>query len=242
MDDQQLELGIRPLSARSVVLSLLLGAHPPELAVSDLVRSVEPFGVSDATLRVALTRMVAAGDLERADSTYRLSDRLRQRQLHQDEAIRPQTVPWSGDWELAIITATGRSAAERSELRSMLTSLRLAELREGVWLRPANLARAWPQQVVAVAQRLTARPEKSDADLVNTLWELDSWAHTGRKLLQAFVTTDAPDRRFVIAAATVRHLLTDPALPKPLLPVGWPADRLRDVYDGYRAELTALAR
>ncbi|MYR63731.1 PaaX domain-containing protein, C- domain protein, partial [Streptomyces sp. SID625] len=65
-------LDLRPLSARSVVLSLLLGTHPPELPVKDLVRAVEPFGVGGSTLRAALSRMVAAGDLRRADGVHRL--------------------------------------------------------------------------------------------------------------------------------------------------------------------------
>ncbi|MDF3149394.1 PaaX domain-containing protein, C- domain protein, partial [Streptomyces sp. T21Q-yed] len=138
------EVELRPLSARSVVLSLLLGLHPPELPVKDLVGSVEPFGIAGSTLRAALSRMVAAGDLRRADAVYGLSDRLLERQRRQDDAVHPETVPWGGDWEMVVVTATGRGPAERAELRSELTWLRLAELREGVWLRPANLLRPLP--------------------------------------------------------------------------------------------------
>src|SRR5688572_26898804 len=96
------ELTLRPLSARSVVLSLLLGSHPPELPVKDLVRGVEPFGVGGSTVRAALSRMVAAGDLHRSDTVYRLSDRLLDRQRRQDESVRPRTRAWDGEWEMVV--------------------------------------------------------------------------------------------------------------------------------------------
>lgn len=124
------EVDLRPLSARSVVLSLLLGTHPPELPVRDLLCAVEPLGVAGSTLRAALSRMVAAGDLRSTDAVYRLSDRLLERQRRQDAAVHPETRPWDGDWEMTVVTATGRGPAERAELRGELTALRLAELRE----------------------------------------------------------------------------------------------------------------
>ncbi|MFG3436534.1 PaaX family transcriptional regulator C-terminal domain-containing protein [Nonomuraea sp. NPDC047897] len=234
--------GLRPLSARSVVLSLLLGSHPPELPVHALVRIVEPFGVSGATLRVALTRMVTAGDLRRTGSTYRLSDRLLLRQQRQDAAIAPAVRAWGGDWELAVVTATGRGAAERAQLRADLAALRLAELREGVWTRPANLARPWPGRPADRVQHWTGRPGPPPAELAATLWDLEGWAGDGRALLAAYEEVTAPADRFAIVAAIVRHLLTDPVLPEPLLPAGWPAAALRDAHAAYRAELTTLAR
>jgi phenylacetic acid degradation operon negative regulatory protein len=114
---------IRPLSARSVVLSLLLGAHPPELAVRDLVTVGEHFGIAEPTLRVALTRMVAAGDLDRTDATYRLSARMLERQRRQDVALEPDRVEWAGDWELVVVTSAGRSAGDRAELRASMVGL-----------------------------------------------------------------------------------------------------------------------
>ncbi|WP_425336442.1 PaaX domain-containing protein, C- domain protein [Streptomyces afghaniensis] len=159
-------LDLRPLSARSVVLSLLLGTHPPELPVRELVRLVEGFDVGGSTLRAALSRMVSAGDLRRTDTGYRLSDRLLERQRRQDDAVHPRTRAWDGDWEMVVITATGRGPAERADLRARLTALRLAELREGVWLRPANLARArprrpwtgWPQRYTGPPRPAGPRP------------------------------------------------------------------------------------
>ncbi|MEU7056095.1 PaaX family transcriptional regulator C-terminal domain-containing protein [Streptomyces sp. NPDC046197] len=229
---------LRPLSARSVVLSLLLGAHPPELPVKDLVSAVQPFGVAGSTLRAALSRMVAAGDLRRSDTVYRLSDRLLERQRRQDAAVHPETRPWDGAWEMAVVTATGRGPAERAELRARLAGLRLAELREGVWLRPANLRRNRPDDLGEVARWLTARPEQPDRDLAASLWPLDQWAATARTLLAHVARTDRPADRFTALAAVVRHLLADPVLPGELLPAAWPGPSLRAAYTDYQRELT----
>ncbi|MGW3204768.1 PaaX family transcriptional regulator C-terminal domain-containing protein [Streptomyces sp. NPDC001135] len=233
------EAGLRPLSARSVVLSLLLGAHPAELPVKDLVRLVEPFGVGGSTLRAALSRMVTAGDLRRTDAVYRLSDRLLARQQRQDEALRPAARAWDGDWEMVVITATGRGPAERAELRTRLAALRLAELREGVWLRPANLHRGLPDLLHSVARTYTARPDEPHQDLVARLWPLDGWADTARTLLAHTAAARSPADRLTAYAAAVRHLLTDPVLPPALLPADWPGEALRNAYAGYQRELAA---
>ncbi|MGW0767671.1 PaaX family transcriptional regulator C-terminal domain-containing protein [Streptomyces sp. NPDC002676] len=233
------EAGLRPLSARSVVLSLLLGAHPPELPVKDLVRLVEPFGVGGSTLRAALSRMVAAGDLRRTDAVYGLSDRLLARQRRQDDAVRPRTRAWDGDWEMLVITATGRGPAERAELRARLAALRLAELREGVWLRPANLGRPLPGELRRVAKTYTARPDEPPQDLVARLWPLDDWAATARTLLARAAGARHPADRLTAFAAAVRHLLTDPVLPPELLPPEWPGEALRTAYGAYQRELAA---
>ena len=42
---------------------------------------------------------------------------------------------------MAVVTTPARPQAERVALRKAMIDLRLAELREGVWLRPDNLVR-----------------------------------------------------------------------------------------------------
>ncbi|ULR48644.1 PaaX family transcriptional regulator C-terminal domain-containing protein [Streptomyces deccanensis] len=238
------ELELRPLSARSVVLSLLMGMHPPELPVRDLVRHVEAFGVAGSTLRAALSRMVSAGDLRRADAVYRLSDRLLDRRRRQDESVHPETRPWDGDWEMVIVTATGRRPAERADLRARLTALRLAELREGVWLRPANLRRPQPPDLGPTVRHFAGRPDQPAGELAASLWPLDAWAATAEALLGHIERTREPADRFTALAAAVRHLLADPVLPDDLLPADWPGPALRAAYTTYRQELveTVLGR
>ena len=225
------------MTARSVVLSVLLGAHPAWASASELIRLTADFGIKEATLRVALTRMVSAGDLIRSADGYRLSDRLLARQRRQDEAMRPRVKAWRGDWVVLIVTSVGTDARSRAALRTTMHHKRFGELREGVWIRPDNLDLELDHEVTGRVRVLKARDDEP-AELAGQLWDLCGWADTGRRLLDEMVTaTDVPGR-FVVAAAMVRHLLTDPMLPAELLPVDWPGAALRASYHDFAKELS----
>ena len=217
------------MTARSVVLSVLLGAHPAWATTAELLRLTADFDIRESTLRVALTRMVAAGDLVRSQDGYRLSDRLLARQRRQDDALDPPTRDWDGSWVVVVVTTVGADARTRSALRTTLSHNRFGELREGIWLRPDNLAVAMPEQAGDMVRMLTAR-DHDDAGLANRLWDLIGWATTGHRLLAEMNAADDIPDRFVVAAGMVRHLLTDPVLPAELLPPEWPGQQLRDRY------------
>jgi len=229
---------LRRMTARSVVLSVLLGAHPAWATASELVRLTEDFDIKEPTLRVALTRMVGAGDLVRSEDGYRLSDRLLARQRRQDDAINPQLRAWDGTWTTLVITSVGIDARTRAALRITLQQNRFGELREGVWLRPDNLKLVLPCDVLSRVRVLRGYDDDA-AELAAQLWDLSGWAATGRQLLDDMnAAADVPGR-FVAAAGMVRHLLTDPVLPGELLPPAWPAKALRESYFRFADELAA---
>ncbi|MGN6250763.1 MAG: PaaX family transcriptional regulator C-terminal domain-containing protein [Marmoricola sp.] len=232
--------GLKPLPARSVVLSLLLGAHPDLLSPAQLVAAGEHFGIPAATTRVALSRAVAAGDLRREDGDYVLERRLVARQRRQDEAVADAEKDWDGTWEMAVVVVSGRSAGERAALRQQLLDARLAELREGVWTRPANLRREPPYAVDPVLSCFSARPVADPAMLAAWLWDLGKWADKGRALLDQLGRTTEPALRLAVAAHLVRHLTEDPLLPNAVLPEAWPGAGLRTAYGDYQHELSRL--
>ena len=274
-------LDLRPLTARSVILSVLLGAHPPILPVRSIVRTTELFGISEGTTRVALSRLAADQDVVAEDGQYHLSDRLLARQRRLDEGRVPVTRPWRGGWEMAVVAAAVRGAAGRAAVGTELAALRLGELRSGVWARPANLRRPWPDSLRDLVWRFEVRPlgpsfdgshPESDSPgrrtsgprtsgrrtserpsvqpwqpaeasaLTAGLWDLKGWAGQAEALLSAFSTDQTPAHRFVMAAAMVRHLQTDPLLPASLLPDQWPGPRLRQAYAGYEREMVEMLR
>ncbi|MGA9492901.1 MAG: PaaX family transcriptional regulator C-terminal domain-containing protein [Mycobacterium sp.] len=224
------------MPARSVVLSVLLGAHPAWASAAELIRLTSDFGIREATLRVALTRMVSAGDLVRSADGYRLSDRLLARQRRQDDAMWPKLRPWHGLWTTVIVTSVGTDARTRATLRNALQHGRFGELREGVWMRPDNLGLDVDAEI-RDRVRIVAARDDAPVELAGQLWDLPSWARTGQRLIADMSgATDVP-ARFVVAAAIVRHLLTDPVLPEELLPLDWPGARLRNAYNDFAAEL-----
>jgi phenylacetic acid degradation operon negative regulatory protein len=226
------------MTARSVVLSVLLGAHPAWATASELIRLTADFDIKEATLRVALTRMVGAGDLVRSEDGYRLSDRLLARQRRQDDAINPQLRSWDGTWTTLVITSVGIDARIRVALRATLQQNRFAELREGVWLRPDNVKITLPDEVLSRVRVLHSYDD-SPADLAALLWDLPAWASGGGQLLDDMAAAADVPGRFVAAAGMVRHLLTDPVLPDELLPDGWPGAALRKSYAHFAAQLVA---
>jgi phenylacetic acid degradation operon negative regulatory protein len=245
----------RALSARSVVASTLLGASPPQLPVRTIVRCGELFGIPPGTVRTAVSRMLADGDLEvdrGADGdqpVYRIGGPLLARHVRQAESRSPETRRWDGTWTQAVVQAVGaRPAAERNALRAAARTLRLAELREGVWLRPDNLDHARHDAAVAAVTTqcawFTVTPDGPPADLAAALWDLDGWARQAHRLTAALeghgtaLASGDPDALasgFLLSAAVLRHLLADPLLPTGLLPDGWPGDDLRTTYDRYDA-------
>ncbi|HVA73913.1 MAG TPA: PaaX family transcriptional regulator C-terminal domain-containing protein [Acidimicrobiales bacterium] len=238
-------LGLRPLTARSVILSVLLGTHPPDLPVRTLVRTAELFGITEGTTRVALSRLCADGDVVAEDRGYRLTARLLARQRRQDEGHHPETHEWDGLWEIAIAAPSLRSAAERMALGNELGALRLAELRQGVWMRPANLEREWPQELDGRAMRFTGSAmfaEPSAAELAVSLWDLEGWSRRANELLSALRGSSDRAHRFMVATAMVRHFADDPVLPEELLPNDWPGEDLRRAYADYEVELSEMLR
>ncbi len=226
------------MTARSVVLSVLLGAHPAWATSAELLHLTADFGIREQTLRVALTRMVAAGDLVRSDDGYRLSDRLTDRQRRQDDALNPRTRHWDGSWITLAIIAVGMDARARAAMRNTLQIKRFGELREGVWLRPDNLDDELPAEVIDRVRVLHAHDD-DPGELAQRLWGLGGWSRTGQGLLVGMAAARDIPQRFVAAAAMVRHLLTDPVLPDELLPPDWPGAELRKVYADFAAELGA---
>ena len=229
---------LKRMTARSVVLSVLLGAHPAWATAGELLRLTADFGIKESTFRVALTRMVATGDLVRSADGYRLSERLLSRQRRQDDALEPRPHSWDGSWTTVVVTSVGADARSRASLRMTLQHSRFGELREGVWMRPSNLDLELPDDVRTRVRVLSARDD-DPVELANRLWDLTAWAATGRQRLDDIATASDVPRRFVAAAGTVRHLLTDPVLPDELLPRRWPGAELRRAYQDFAAELAA---
>lgn len=234
-------VGVRKLTARSVILSALLGFHSGAAQVRGVLALATELGLQESAVRVALTRMVAAGDLERDEGMYRLSPRLIERQRRQDRALHPAADRWDGTWHMAVVTTGAAGSSDRAAVRDGLRSSRFGELREGVWARPSNVDVDLGVEVRARLTLFSAVPQGSQADLVARLFTLDSWSAKAEGLLVAMDKATSISQRFEIAAAMVRHTLDDPLLPVQLLPDNWPGPRLRAGYESFRKELTDLA-
>jgi phenylacetic acid degradation operon negative regulatory protein len=244
--------GNSSLTARSVLASALLGEDPPELPVAHLVHLAGLFGISGNRARVALSRMVAAGEATTDGAGhYRLAGHLLDRRARQTTSLRGETRPWGGGWRLVVVTASGRSAEDRVVLRRRLALARLAERREGVWLRPDNIDLVPDPSGDPQLTLFTAAPAGDPTALAALLWDLRAWADRARDLAAALDGMEptgpahlAPG--FELSAAVLRHLQADPLLPPELVPGDWPGPELRARYrqwdSRYRSVLATWGR
>jgi phenylacetic acid degradation operon negative regulatory protein len=235
----------RPLSARSLIASLLLRTSPPRMAGRRLVQWCGLFGIPEGTTRVALSRMVDRDELRADAGVYELVGRVSRRRSAQDFSLQPSFSDWNGAWRIAVVDGgAARLATQRAALRDAMRRLRYGELREGVWNRPDNLPRASaPNDAWSVADEQcmwwTATPEEDAVALAARLFGTAEWARSGRAFVERLTSvtrrlTHNDDRTladaFVVGARAVAHLRADPLLPRELCPDGWPGEALRGAY------------
>lgn len=252
----------RPLSARSVLASTLLGTVPPRMPADRLVRVGALFGLAEGTVRTALSRMVSAGELRRDErGRYELTGDLLRRQRRQLESRSGAVVPpggrpgdWSGRWVQAVVVEGARGAPERAALRRAMARLRLGELRDGVWLRPDNLDPARDpdeRRVVDRQCRWFGVEPGHDDELAATLWDLDGWSAGAVELRRAMAgmtgrledgDVAALADGFVLSARVLRHFVADPLLPPELLGRRWAGGPLRADYDRFDAAFRSTLR
>jgi phenylacetic acid degradation operon negative regulatory protein len=238
---------VRPFSARSLTLSVLLGLPAGRLPTPALVRLAELFGIAPGTQRTALSRMVGAGELVADGAGYALGGRLLDRKWAQDVGREPPPGAWDGTWWIVTAVTSARTLAARRELRTAMVNARLGELRADTWMRPANTKRpAPPGDTVVIGGRIDG---PTDAELVDRLWDLDAVRVRGAELVRrlasgrtALVGPGALPTATLLAADVVRYLREEPYLPPALTPDDWPVDRLRRAYQQYDRDLGQLLR
>ena len=232
-----------------MLASALLGMDPPELPVAQLVRLTGLFGINENRARVALSRMVAAGEAT-TDGVRALPPGRAPRGAPVAPVGQPlgrDRRPTTGWWWLAVVTTTGSTAEVRGARRRALAYARLAELREGVWMRPGNVAVELPDSLDADVELMTARPEDPRGAGRAGCGTCAAWSDRAAELLRGLgaLEPDGPEALapgFELSAAVLRHLQADPLLPAELLPRDWPGGLLRATYDEWDARYRATLR
>ena len=237
------------LNARSLALSALLGTHPPALPTRAFVALAELFDIAGGTMRTALSRLAASGEVDTDGGWYRLAGRLLDRQQAQDIGRRPPAAVWDGRWHTVIAAADQRDLAERRRFRAVLTDHRFGELRPDTWLRPANLpAPALGADAFVVTGTLDRADESS---LAARIWDLPRISATAVDLIERIgaLRSDLDTGEhssipatFTLAAAVLRFLRGEPLLPPQLAGPAWPVDDLRARYGELERDLQATLR
>ena len=229
-------------TAKRIVLELLTAADAHQGSIANLVAAAGVFGIDEGNVRVAVTRLVAAGTLEPAGrGEYRLgaATRALTAQVTSWRDLERQVRRWDGGWACAQLGDLGRT--DRSALRRRERALRLhgfRELARGLAVRPDNLAggvdalRSQLLELGLEPRALVFRASELDADAerrARALWDRDRLTASYRSTtarIERFVATipelsarAAAREAFLFGSDVLRMIMFDPRLPEPLVDV-----------------------
>jgi phenylacetic acid degradation operon negative regulatory protein len=230
------------LTAKNLILGLLLASDARALSASGIIAACELFGITDNSGRVALTRLAADGKIESAGrGAYRLGRAARRvsdevAAWRQSEA---RLVPWRGDFLVAFTANLGRR--DRAQLRHReraLEMLGFRELERGLHVRPNNIG----PDLCAVRSRLVglglevecpvfsaASFDAADRRRIDALWDgaalgslyvdetarLEAWMHRHGRLDPDVAARES----YLLGREAIRSVVFDPWLPAPLVDV-----------------------
>jgi len=229
-------------TAKSLLLDLLSTLRKGSMPVRALLEAGSLFGITENSLRVALTRGLVEGLLERDErGAYRLGERARAvaERVVSWRRLEERVRPWSGAWLMVLAPArTGSRPAQRRHVRA-LRLFGFRELARGVALRPDNLT-GGVDAARAELTRLELAPGSIVGELrgldpltdarARALWDADGLVDGYRRMCREL---DASARRiatlsetaalvesFRTGGAVLRRLTLDPLLPEPIVPAG----------------------
>lgn len=235
-----------PIAPRTVVEAFLPASG--EVPLADIYDTANLAGIDDQPLRLAIRRLIAAGDVAqhgrgRAGTlTLTAAGRHRlQRDRHSLALAFAQDAgdsPWDGRWRLIAVSVPERDRAVRDMLRRELSELGAVAISTALYVSPHNLLGAL--SVDAHAYRSTATSD--DLDVHGTTAPLAIaealWPHT--PIVNAYTVIDealreeAADnstpgvvRQLQLADALERAMRDDPLLPLELRGDPWAPTEIR---------------
>jgi len=230
------------ISAKSFVLDLLLTLRDGSMPVRGLVDAARMLDIAENSTRVALARLLAAGQIERDErGQYRLgaqSQAVRGR-VESWRTLERRTVTWDGSWVGVIANQTPRPTRRARQLHERaLRFLGLRALDAGLAIRPNNLRGGVDQVRIdlghlglsdsALVCEIRAFDDARTAR-AHTLWDGAELARGYRESLRTITQSaarlprlpvvDAMRESFTLGGRVIRQLVLDPLLPEPLAPV-----------------------
>lgn len=151
-----------PLSARETILQLLDARPGEERTVADIARAAAALDIAAPTVRMALSRLAAEGDIiAPRRGVYATGSRRSAAQALWREwrTAESRLTAWNGGWR--IILAPGAKRAASKAHRNHIRALRLfgfAEAEPGLWARADNLTDA-PDDMLSMMRGAGLQPE-----------------------------------------------------------------------------------
>jgi phenylacetic acid degradation operon negative regulatory protein len=225
---------------KSVVLDLLSNLRGHAAPVRFLVAAAEIFNIDSNATRVAITRLLACGLIERDDrGAYRTGAAAAavQTRLLSWRNIGDRLRPWSNEWIGAAPTACCCSKERRASSMHALEFVGMRELAPGFWIRPDNLeggvaaVRSMLQALGLPAGSPVFSIREFDAEgevMARALWNGEAIREDYRRIaagldasaanLSRLSEREAMAETFLLGGEAIRRIVLDPLLPDPIIP------------------------
>ncbi len=231
------------------------------LWIGSLVRLMAPFGLSEAAVRQAVSRMSRQGWLVAhkvgSRAYYAVTERGRRRIEELSPRIYGPVVEWDGRWRMLTYSVAEGEREKRDRLRKELAVLGWAPLSASTWLSPRD-ALAEVRETARAAGGLEnidlfvgeyAGPD-SDRELLEKCWDLESIATSYREFIHTYeprLVREHERNALSGEGAFVERLwlvhdyrkftYVDPGLPSTLLPAHWPGTTAAALFREYYAAI-----
>lgn len=206
-----------------------------EASLADVYDAANLAGLDDQPVRLAIRRLIAAGDALQGGrgraGVLRLSDAGRQR-LHRDRqslalafAQDAGEVRWDGRWRLIAVSAPEADRRVRDGLRRELGELGAVAISTGLYVSPHDLREALPASATpfistATAGDLVLRGISDPHLIAETLWPAAPIATAYRTIEDALRDDDErPARPSVVRLLLLAEALERAMRPDPLIPL-----------------------
>lgn len=227
------------------------------LALASLVELMGAFGVSEAAVRQAVSRLARQGWLaaERRGNRafYSVTERGRRRIEELNPRIYGPIIEWDGRWRMLTYTVEEARRERRDRLRKELAVLGWAPLSASVWISPGDSLDA-ARSAAEAARASDAvhlflgeyRGPLGDRELVARCWDLEEIARAYREFVDRYAPHLERERdagglsdeeafveRLWLVHDYRRFAYVDPGLPSELVPAHWPGTSAAAIFREY---------
>jgi len=241
-----------------------------EIGIGSLIALLSNFGLSENSIRSAVSRMCRAGILKvrrnKSRSYYSLSaEGLALMSKGERRIFERKHAKWDGLWNLVVYYIPEENREARDRLRRELAWMGFGPLTTATWVSPHNLT----GEVTELADKLKIRPyiqvfqttmknSNDPAGIVSRCWDLqkihkryNAFIKEYRKKMQDHLeriekgeiieSSEYFVQRFKLIDDYRRLPYLDPDLPEELLPKNWLRSEAMDLFDRYHEILTEKA-
>lgn len=257
-DLAQLAISVpQSVSSQNILVTLVADfdfAHAGAVPSAAIVDVLGDFGITSAGARIALSRVARSGRLEQVRNGRQTSYKVnpsglddREQRLRTYVGFGAEPTRWDGKWTVVTFSIPEEVRGLRPKLRRELERLRFAPLTDAVWVQPRDHAARIIEigddldVSLAVMRATFESPERSGLyplgafplDEIRTLY--DQYRRTFEPWLSLVRANRVDAHHALVLRANVlaswRHIaLTDPDLPRELLPDDWPQSAVRDIF------------